>query len=220
MDQGILVKSDLDIGHDLILGLERVGIPISAAFWLQDDEDGRWQLVLASPLTESQDVRSIYREIWKVLSGLPSASGLTSDELADYRINVVGPHASLIREIKNKVRTGDELQEIRLDELHMAGRKYRSSRIYRVAGGKIDHGARVRVKSSGRLGTVRGLIKDGGEPRYLVVYELTPDDLKRVGVDLHPPIGDELPADDLELLYVGRVGRWPKTLPRVMRLAS
>jgi hypothetical protein len=220
MDQSILVRADINVGRELILGLERGGVPISAAFWLQDDEDGRWQLVLSSPLADSQDVRGIYREIWNILPGLASRYGVGSNDLADYRINVVGQHANLVREIKNKVRTGDELQEIRLDELHMAGRKYRSSRIYRVAGGKFGPDARVRVKSSGRLGTIQGLVKNGDDPRYLVVYDLTLDDLKRVGVDLHPPIGDELPADDLELLYTTRVGRWPKTLPRVMRLAS
>jgi hypothetical protein len=204
----------MDAGHELVRRLESTGVPVDAAYWLQDDETGIWQLVLSSPLVASHGPWRIYDEIGKILLDL----GTT--DLNRHEISVVGPHSSLVRDLKEQIGTGEDLQEVRLDDLYVGGHKYRSSRIYRAAGGKLENGARVRVKSSGRIGTIRGRLQSPGGPRYLVVYDLTPEDLKRVGVDLHPPIGDELTANDLRLLYVVRTGGWPEKLPQVTRLAS
>jgi len=208
------VRPDLTAGQELVKRLELAAIPIDAAYWLQDDETGIWQLILSSPLVVSRDPRQIYEEIRKILLELPNT------DLNRHEISVVSPHSSLVRDVKHVIGTDRGLHEIRLDDLHVGGHKYRSARIYRVVGGKLEQGARVRVKTSGRLGTIQGRLKTPNGARYLVVYDLTPDELERVGVDLHPPIGDELPADDLDLLYVVRTGGWPEKLPQVTRLAG
>jgi hypothetical protein len=214
MDQDTLVRPDLDAGRELIRRLESAGSPVDTAYWLQDDETGIWQLVISSPLVASRGPRRIYDEIWKILLDLHTT------DLNRHEISVVGPYSSLVRDLKEQVGTGEDLQEIRLDDLHIGGHKYRSSRIYRAAGGKIENGARVQVKSSGRIGTVRGRLRSPNGPRYLVVYDLTPNELERVGIDLRPPIGDELSAEDLTLLYVVRTGGWPERLPHVTLLAG
>ncbi len=214
MDQDTLVRPDLDAGKELVRRLEQSGVPIDTAFWLQDDDTGIRELVLSTPAVNSVGPLKVRQVIQTILTDLADT------DLDQHEISVVGPHSSLARDLKDKVGTNSGLHEIRLDELHIGGHTYRSARVYRALGGKIENGARVRVKHSGRIGTVRGRIKSADGTRYLVVYDLTPDDLRRVGIDFQPPIGAELPASDLELLYVVRTGGWSDYLPQVTRIAG
>ena len=48
MDKTQLVDTDIQAGRQIIEGLERLGIPIDVALWLQDDETLDWQLIVSS----------------------------------------------------------------------------------------------------------------------------------------------------------------------------
>jgi hypothetical protein len=127
---------------------------------------------------------------------------------------VASPHERIVNDLKQRVATdhGFHEDEIRLDLLGLGGRGYRSSRIYRVVGDAIGNGARVRVKSSGQLGTVRGVIEMPSGPRYLVLHDLNPDDFE-FGERLPTRSGQNYATDDLDFLYVVRTGGWPDEYP-------
>ena len=54
------------------------------------------------------------------------------------------------------------------------------------------------------------MIRTSSGPRYLVLYDVNPDDLQPLGEKPPPPIGQDYSADDLELRYVVRTAGWPE----------
>jgi len=214
MDKVILVEPDLIAGQEIVRDLDRRGISVDAALWLQDWDTGVWRLVLSSPAVTSLGPRRIYQATAEILGELPDAQIRLDD------ISVVGPHHSLVKDLRNVVRTNGDLHQIRLDNLELGGSRFRSARIYRVTGGSFENGARVRIKATDQLGTVRGVVNAPSGPRYLVLYDFRPEDAQPLGSEPRPPVGQDYAADDLELLYVVRTGGWPERLPRVTRPSS
>lgn len=218
MDTAPLVGPDLVAGRMIIQALEQRGIPVDVAAWLQDDDRGNWQLVISSPRAEDSDPRLLYREIRSILRCLPS-SGIDLDDVL-----VTGPRDHLVKDLTRLVRTGDEPQEIRLHDLELGGRLFRSSRIYRAKGGQsptggVEYDARIRVKSNGRLGVVRGVIPTSSGPRYSVLYDLTPEDLDPALQNPPREAGGFFPEQELEFLYAVRPTGSPEKPPRVSRPA-
>lgn len=206
MDKRTLVRQDLEAGRQIVEGLDHQGISVDTAAWLRDDESGLWHLVISSPSVAAQGAGPVYEVVDRLLRQQDSpALDLTLDD-----ITVVAPGQHLIRDLKKRVATDDEIYEIRLHD----------ARVYRALGTAIDNGARVRVKQTGHLGTVRGVFQTSQGPRYLVMYDITPDDLKPLDAAPRPPSGQDYAADELEFLYVVRTGGWPETLPEVTRPAS
>jgi hypothetical protein len=209
MDTTALVGPDYAAARIVIEGLERRGIPVDVAAWLQDDESGAWQLLISSPYAESADPRIVIQAILDILK----AAGLELDNFL-----VAGPHDTRIRDLTRLIRTGDEIQVLRLQGLELGGRFFRSSRIYRVRGGDgptdwLEYDARVRVKATGQLGTVRGLIDVPGGPRYLVLHDLTPEG------DSAFPNGRDYAEQELEFLYAIRPGGRAEKPPLFARSA-
>jgi hypothetical protein len=206
MDKTTLVDADLKAGWQVIEELERRGTPIDVAAWLQDDATGVWRLLVSSPTAGETGFRPIYEAILNLLHELRD----TDLDLDNFL--VAGPNQHLVKDLKRLVRTGDEPQMIRLDGLNLGLRHFRSGRIYRVKSGGFPDGgleqdARVRVKSTGRLGTVGGVFDTPHGPRYLVLYDLRPEDIRPLRED-EPPTdaGQDFGARDLELLYAVRPG--------------
>jgi hypothetical protein len=184
MDKTILVGTDLQAGRQIVEELESLGITVDVAAWLQDDETGTWRLVLSSPALTRSGSRRVYDAVVALLRRMDDVD-LDLDD-----VRVLSPHDGIVSDLKNRIRTNDDLQEIRLDGLYLGGQSFRAARIYRVVGGhntsnKIEHGARVRVKATGQLGTVQGVVRTSGGPRYLVLYDLNPDNVQSVGEE--PP---------------------------------
>jgi hypothetical protein len=71
MDQTTLVNDQLEDGHRLLERLATDKIPVSAAAWLKESEDGCWHLYLATPLaTAESGRRQAYRRILPVVQGM------------------------------------------------------------------------------------------------------------------------------------------------------
>ena len=201
MDKTTLVDSDLRAGRKAIEELERRGIEIDVAAWLQDEDTGVWRLVLSSPRGDETGSKPIYEAIQKILPHL----GTRDLDLSDFR--VASPHQHMIKDLKRRVATdhGFHEDELRLDLLGLGGRAYRSSRIYRVVGNPVGNDARVRVRSTGRLGTVGHVVQTPSGPRYLVLYDVTQDDIRplREG-EQSREAGRDYSAQDLDFLYLSR----------------
>jgi hypothetical protein len=87
MDQGALVNLEIDAGKRLLDRLVSEGVPVSAAGWLKDANDGRWTLYLVTPLVgPGGAVGDAYWEVNRVKRGLSEVAGIGS-----LRIRVDGP---------------------------------------------------------------------------------------------------------------------------------
>jgi hypothetical protein len=72
MDQGPLVKEQIEDGKRFLQRLTEEGFPITAAAWIKASERPRWYLYIATPLvTEDTDKRQVYRRINTVFDQMP-----------------------------------------------------------------------------------------------------------------------------------------------------
>jgi hypothetical protein len=203
MDKKTLVGRDLVVGRRVVEALDGRGTPVDVAAWLQDDETGTWRLLISSPSVAKLGSKPVYEAIAAILPDDPeSGRDVDLDDVA-----VVGSDDDVARELKRRVGTDRGLYDIRLH----------NARVYRAVGDTIDNGARIRVKATGQLGTVRGKFETPQGPRYLVLYDLTPEQLQPLDHSPRPPVGQDYAADELEFLYVVRTGGWPEETPDWLR---
>jgi hypothetical protein len=72
MDQETLVAELIDDGKRLLERLAAEGVPVTAAFWVKESENGRWYLYIATPLvSEDGDTLEAYRQINAVFRQMP-----------------------------------------------------------------------------------------------------------------------------------------------------
>jgi hypothetical protein len=62
----ILVEQDVQNGRKLVEALQD-RLPISAAFWLNEDEANEWRLVIVSPLVSAGNARGAYHIVERAL---------------------------------------------------------------------------------------------------------------------------------------------------------
>ncbi|HYU19586.1 MAG TPA: hypothetical protein VEQ11_12920 [Chloroflexota bacterium] len=196
----ILVGSQVDAGRAIIGRLESAGIVVDSALWLQDEDTDEWRLVIASPCVDRKGPRYVYERLSEILATMEEPG------VGVGNISVLAVADRFVRDLKRLVGTNDSLHNIRVDYPAIGGRTFRSTRIYRVSGGSLEKDARVRVKEDGRLGTVRGVVDAPGGTRYLVLYDLRPEDIQSLGTSPRPPVRLDFGAQDLEFLYVVRAG--------------
>jgi hypothetical protein len=185
-------------GREVLDRLETANVSIDTALWLQDEETDEWRLVIASDYVDRHGSRPVYERLAELLP-TPTLPDLRIDD-----VRVLTTRDRLVKDLKRLVGTNSDLQDIRLDHVAIGGELFRSARIYRVSGGSLEKDARVKV--NGRLGTVRAVVPTPHGPRYLVMYDLRPEDVRPLGTEPTSPAGQDFAADELEFLYVVRTG--------------
>lgn len=219
MDKTTLVAPDLEGGRSIVEALEEKGIEIDVAGWLQDSETGVWKLFISSPKGGETGVKPIAQAI---LASLPR---LAHPDLDLDNFAIASPHERIVRDLKQLVRTGDELQMIRLYDLHLGGREFRSARIYRARSGDAPEGwmefdARVRDRNTGRVGTIRGALDGPGGRWYSVLFDLEAQDVRPLAADQPPrEAGRFCVESDLDFLYAVRPSGRPEKPPLIARPA-
>jgi len=155
MDKTALVESERKLGKEIIHDVERLGIPIDLAAWFQDERLD-WQLVISSPaLAMLGGTRRVYDAIYSVLADLDNVN-LELDDVSAW-----SPSDTVVQNLKNYVRTGEELQTIKLRDVNLGPQSFRSVVVYRSQGGRspgrwLEMDAHVRARSTGKQGVVRG----------------------------------------------------------------
>jgi hypothetical protein len=87
MDQIPLVAEQIDDGKRLIARLVEEGIPVTAAFWVKESQNGRWYLYIATSLVgKGGATLRAYGRILPLLEHMPPPFGITS-----FRVKAVGP---------------------------------------------------------------------------------------------------------------------------------
>ena len=64
----------------------------------------------------------------------------------------------------------------------------------------MQEGDRVRVKASGRTGTIRRTLESADQKRYFVMYDQSWQDRYPLSPELRPEAGEHFSEDELELL--------------------
>jgi hypothetical protein len=116
MAETILVRTDLaprlvEAGRELVAGLDSHGLEFEAAFWLMDDEFGRWHLFLSSQAVKFDGMRSQYAEVRKVTSAL----GL-EDDIRTGMISIIGHRTPLMRALRKAVKSAATVDGVRLED--------------------------------------------------------------------------------------------------------
>ena len=65
MDQGPLVIEETEAGAELVRRLDK-SIPIKAAFWVKDSEEGQWYLYIASDQINDKNLDLAYAEVLRL----------------------------------------------------------------------------------------------------------------------------------------------------------
>jgi hypothetical protein len=80
MVKQVLVETATDEGARLLSELDRTQFPVECMFWVQLPEQGRWRLVIGSPLVRSQGPRPAYERLGVLLRQVDA--GLTLLEVS------------------------------------------------------------------------------------------------------------------------------------------
>ena len=73
MDQAILVTEETDAGAELVRRLDQ-SIPVGAAFWVKEGEEGGWYLYIASDRITGQNLDVAYGELLRVSDQMANPS--------------------------------------------------------------------------------------------------------------------------------------------------
>src|SRR5438067_2222475 len=71
MDSETLVERMTDDGKKLVEELPRRGFEVTAAFWLQTSEDGKWYFYIVSPKVDTEGLVHAYRLLQSIVRAMP-----------------------------------------------------------------------------------------------------------------------------------------------------
>ncbi len=82
MDQEPLVSEEIDAGAELVRQLDKY-VPVKAAFWLKDSEEGQWYLYVASDEINDRNLDVVYGEVLRL------AGQMASPDLDPFRVKLI-----------------------------------------------------------------------------------------------------------------------------------
>jgi hypothetical protein len=121
MVETVLVKTDLsprliEVGRELVTALDAHGPDFEAAFWLMDEENGRWHLILSSRSVKMDGSRAQYGEVRKVLETLPRQTDIWIG-----MISIIGHRTPLVKALREAVGMPASVDGTRLDNAFIGG---------------------------------------------------------------------------------------------------
>lgn len=133
MAETILVRPDLtqgmiEAGRELVASLDTHAMAFEAAFWLMDDDNGRWHLVLSSRAVKIDGSRALYADVSKAIS---------TPRLRQYlwigMISIVGHRTPLVKSLQDAVGAAASVDGVRLDGVFVGGVSVPGCRLYRLS---------------------------------------------------------------------------------------
>jgi hypothetical protein len=133
MVETILVRTDLsprmiEVGRELITALDAHGPVFEAAFWLMDEENGRWHLVLSSRSVKMDGSQAQYAEVDKVLATFPRQSDIWIG-----MISIVGDRTPLVKSLRKALGMTASVNGARLDNAFIDGVSIPACVLYRLS---------------------------------------------------------------------------------------
>ena len=133
MAETVLVRADLpprliEAGRELVIALDSHGSEFEAAFWLMDEENGRWHLVLSSQAVKIDGSRAQYAEVRKVLSTLQ-----LENDIPIRMISIVGHRTPLVKSLRKALGMAASVDGARLDNAFIDGVSIPACLLYRLS---------------------------------------------------------------------------------------
>ncbi len=118
----------IEAGRELVTVLDSRGPSFEAAFWLMDEENGRWHLVLSSRSVKMNGSRAMYVEVNKLLSALQ-----LQNEIWIGMISIVGHRTPLVKALREALDTAASVDGVRLDNAFIGGVSIPGCVLYRLS---------------------------------------------------------------------------------------
>ncbi len=140
MDQTILVDEKKRAGLALVRALDQAGIPVSAAFWYELPETGRWRLFIVSPWVDSRGSLATYHQIVDVIQAGPTALHIGIDD-----VTAIGEDDVVLRRLISTFAARPDGVRIELPAEDRGGVDFGDAYIYRlIIPASAAHSARRR----------------------------------------------------------------------------
>lgn len=133
MVETILVRPDLtpgmiEAGRNLVAGLDDRGMAFEAAFWLMDEDNGRWHLVLSSRAVKIDGSRALYADVSKVISALGLRKYIWIGT-----VSIVGHRTQLVKSLHETLGMAASVDGVRLDGAFIGGVSVPGCLLYRLS---------------------------------------------------------------------------------------
>lgn len=104
-----LTAEMIDIGSRLTDALDRLGLPITASFWLFESESNDWRLRIATPEYETRGSLEVYG---KIAEGI-RAIGLSQTEFPLRNVGLINSKDKLVHALKEVFKDGPAIAPMR-----------------------------------------------------------------------------------------------------------
>jgi len=115
-------------GRTLLVALDQHGLEFEAAFWLMDENNGRWHLMLSSRSVKEHGTMAVYKRVDKVLSKL----GL-QDVLWIGMVSVIGDRTPIVQSLRGVLGAAASVDGTRLDNSFVEGVQIPGCLLYRLS---------------------------------------------------------------------------------------
>lgn len=133
MAETILVRADLsprliEAGRKLVGALDQHGSEFEAAFWLMDEENGRWHLFLSSRSIKFDGSQAMYAGVREVISATQ-----LQNEFRTGMVTIVGHQTPLVKALRKALGTAASIDGARLDGAYIGGVYIPACVVYRLS---------------------------------------------------------------------------------------
>ncbi len=111
MDKTTLVEKQIQEGKLFISELDKAGLEIKAAFWLYDENDLSWKLLIASSsekLNMKKSILEAYGTLTNIMRSIPDLSLISSSDIV-----LIPLDHPLIKNIGPLIKTGSDIVDMR-----------------------------------------------------------------------------------------------------------
>ncbi len=115
-------------GESLVKKLDESGGRVAAAFWLLDEKENNWELVIVSPLVGSEGPRNYYKRINDINEACLDDDNIVS--LQDIRVSNI--HNRIVDAMRNSVLDGAQLGNNRMGKNYIDGIYIEDMYLYKI----------------------------------------------------------------------------------------
>ena len=117
----------ISAGVRLLEELDQEHIAVDGAFWMFDEEQRAWKLMLSLPEVTEEGPRSAYRKIQGALQRLVEEPRVELQDIA-----LLKPDSPLLKTLRSVIQTGPKVANIRFSNNVINGQAIPDALIYRV----------------------------------------------------------------------------------------
>lgn len=111
MDKTVLVEKQILEGKLFLSQLDKAGLEIKAAFWMYDETDSSWKLLIASSsdkLNVNKNILDAYGTLTNIMRTIPDLSLISASDIV-----LIPLDHPLIKNLGPLIKTGSDIADMR-----------------------------------------------------------------------------------------------------------